>query len=64
MLLTRRMERMRVRRSASVANEYALAVWGLGDMSFNDRARQARSQPLFDPDMLVTISRHGSPNPR
>ena len=34
MLLTRRMERARVRPLGFVANEYALAVWGLGDMSF------------------------------
>ena len=34
MLLTRRMERARARPLGFVANEYALAVWSLGDLSF------------------------------
>jgi ATP-dependent helicase Lhr and Lhr-like helicase len=52
MLLTRRLERVRARPLGFVANEYALAVWGLGDMSF--MIRQGRLDPgaLFDPDML------------
>ncbi len=33
MLLTRRLERMRMRPMGFVANEYALAVWGLKDLS-------------------------------
>ena len=33
MLLTRRLERARARPLGFVANEYALAIWGLGDMS-------------------------------
>jgi len=33
MLLTRRMERARARPLGFVANEYALAVWSLGDLS-------------------------------
>jgi ATP-dependent helicase Lhr and Lhr-like helicase len=52
MLLTRRMERARVRPLGFVANEYALAVWGLGDMSFMIRQGQLGLDALFDADML------------
>src|SRR5665213_1009043 len=52
MLLTRRMERMKVRPLGFVANEYALAVWGLGDMSFMIRQGKLDLNALFDPDML------------
>jgi ATP-dependent Lhr-like helicase len=52
MLLTRRMERMKVRPLGFVANEYALAVWGLGDMSFMIRHGKLDLNALFDPDML------------
>jgi ATP-dependent Lhr-like helicase len=52
MLLTRRMERARVRPLGFVANEYALAVWGLGDMSFMIRQGKLDLNALFDPDML------------
>jgi ATP-dependent Lhr-like helicase len=52
MLLTRRMERARVRPLGFVANEYALAVWGLGDMSFMIRQVRLDLNALFDPDML------------
>src|SRR5205807_2168752 len=52
MLLTRRMERARVRPLGFVANEYALAVWGLGDMSFMIRQGRLDLSTLFDPDML------------
>jgi ATP-dependent Lhr-like helicase len=52
MLLTRRMERARVRPLGFVANEYALAVWGLGDMSFMIRQGQLDLKALFDSDML------------
>jgi len=52
MLLTRRMERARVRPLGFVANEYALAVWGLGDMSFMIRQGRLDLNALFDPDML------------
>ncbi|MDP3075294.1 ligase-associated DNA damage response DEXH box helicase [Bradyrhizobium sp.] len=52
MLLTRRMERARVRPLGFVANEYALAVWGLGDMSFMIRQGRLDLGALFDPDML------------
>jgi ATP-dependent Lhr-like helicase len=46
MLLTRRLERLRLRPLGFVANEYALAIWGLRDMGGADMAK------LFDPDML------------
>ncbi|THD67041.1 MAG: ligase-associated DNA damage response DEXH box helicase [Bradyrhizobium sp.] len=52
MLLTRRMERARVRPLGFVANEYALAVWGLGDMSLMIRQGKLDLNALFDPDML------------
>ncbi|MGH6872536.1 MAG: ligase-associated DNA damage response DEXH box helicase [Rhizomicrobium sp.] len=46
MLLTRRLERARMRPLGFLANEYALAIWGLRDASGLDMAR------LFDEDML------------
>jgi len=52
MLLTRRMERARARPLGFVANEYALAVWGLGDMSLMIRQGRLDLDALFDPDML------------
>ncbi|HET6838611.1 MAG TPA: DNA ligase-associated DEXH box helicase, partial [Bradyrhizobium sp.] len=52
MLLTRRMERARARPLGFVANEYALAVWALGDMSFMIRQGQLDLKALFDSDML------------
>ena len=52
MLLTRRLERARARPLGFVANEYALAVWGLGDVSSMIRQGQLDLNALFDPDML------------
>jgi ATP-dependent Lhr-like helicase len=52
MLLTRRMERARARPLGFVANEYALAVWSLGDLSFMIRQGKLDLNALFDPDML------------
>ena len=46
MLVTRRLERLRLRPLGFSANEYALAIWGLRDMGAVDMAK------LFDPDML------------
>jgi ATP-dependent Lhr-like helicase len=46
MLLTRRLERARMRPLGFVASEYALQVWGLRDLSVVDMGR------LFDEDML------------
>lgn len=52
MLLTRRLERARARPLGFVANEYALAIWMLGDVSSMIRQRQFDLDALFDPDML------------
>ncbi|ABD09296.1 DEAD/DEAH box helicase [Rhodopseudomonas palustris HaA2] len=52
MLLTRRLERARARPLGFVANEYALAVWGLGDTSHMIRQGRLDLDALFDPDML------------
>lgn len=46
MLLTRRLERLRMRPTGFVANEYALAVWGLRDLAGVDM------DALFAEDML------------
>ncbi|WP_139102207.1 hypothetical protein, partial [Acinetobacter baumannii] len=35
-----------------VANEYAVAIWGLGDASFMIRHGQLDLDALFNPDML------------
>jgi ATP-dependent helicase Lhr and Lhr-like helicase len=52
MLLTRRLERARLRPLGFVANEYALAVWGLGDLGFAIRRGELSLAALFDEDML------------
>jgi ATP-dependent helicase Lhr and Lhr-like helicase len=52
MLLTRRLERLRVRPLGFVANEYALAVWALGDVSTLVRHGRLDLDALFAPDML------------
>jgi ATP-dependent Lhr-like helicase len=52
MLLTRRLERARARPLGFVANEYALAIWGLGDVSSMIRQGRLDLDALFDPDML------------
>ena len=41
MLLTRRLERARLRPLGFVANEYALAVWGMGDVAPRSQARRS-----------------------
>ncbi len=52
MLLTRRMERARLRPLGFVANEYALAVWSLGDPARAIRTGTLSLADLFDEDML------------
>lgn len=52
MLLTRRLERGRAKPLGFVANEYALAVWSLGDMSSMIRNGTLDLDALFDADML------------
>src|SRR5205814_5840690 len=51
MLLTRRLERARMRPLGFVANEYALAVWGLRDVAFAIERGELSLDRLFDPDM-------------
>ena len=65
MLLTRRLERARLRPLGFVANEYALAVWGLGDVALRIAARRAcRSRRCSTRTCWATTSKPGSPNPR
>ena len=52
MLLTRRLERARMRPMGFVANEYALAVWGLGDLGLRIERGDLSLAQLFDQDML------------
>jgi ATP-dependent helicase Lhr and Lhr-like helicase len=52
MLLTRRLERARMRPLGFVANEYALAVWGLGDVGLHIARGDLSLATLFDEDML------------
>ena len=52
MLLTRRLERARARPLGFVANEYALAIWGLGDVASMIRHGKLDLNALFDADML------------
>ena len=52
MLLTRRLERARMRPLGFVANEYALAVWGLADLDFAIRNGKLSLDELFAEDML------------
>jgi ATP-dependent Lhr-like helicase len=52
MLLTRRLERMRMRPLGFVANEYALAVWGLGDLGLHIARGTLSLGELFAQDML------------
>jgi len=52
MLLTRRLERARLKPLGFVANEYALAVWGLGDVALRIQRGELSLEALFDQDML------------
>ena len=52
MLLTRRMERAGARPLGFVANEYALAIWGLRDVGAMIGSGQLSLAALFDQDML------------
>jgi ATP-dependent Lhr-like helicase len=52
MLLTRRLERARLKPLGFVANEYALAVWGLGDVAGRIVNGELSLAALFDEDML------------
>jgi ATP-dependent Lhr-like helicase len=52
MLLTRRLERAGLKPLGFVANEYALAVWGVGDMQLRIAREELSLAALFDQDML------------
>ena len=52
MLLTRRLERARLQPMGFVANEYALAVWGLGNLARSFDRGEFSLAELFDEDML------------
>jgi ATP-dependent Lhr-like helicase len=52
MLLTRRLERARLRPLGFVANEYALAVWGLVDIAARISKGELSLAAMFDEDML------------
>ena len=52
MLLTRRLERARARPLGFVASEYALAIWGVDDLSGLIRSGRLSLDDLFDEDML------------
>src|SRR5437868_8172716 len=52
MLLTRRLERARLKPLGFVANEYAVAVWGLGDIALRIKRGELSLDTLFDQDML------------
>ncbi len=52
MLLTRRLDRLGARPLGFVANDYALAVWGMVDMAEMERAGRLDMGELFAEDML------------
>ena len=52
MLLTRRLERIGAQPRGFVANDYALAVWGLADLDALMMRGQLSLDQLFDEDML------------
>ncbi len=52
MLLTRRLERMGARPMGFVANDYALSVWGLGDLSMLFTSGRIPLDELFEQDIL------------
>ncbi len=52
MLLTRRLERARARPLGFIASDYALAIWGLGDLSALIRTGRLSLDELFSEDML------------
>ena len=52
MLLTRRLERMRAKPLGFVATDYALAIWGLEDLSWLVTMGKLSLAELFEEDML------------
>ncbi len=52
MLLTRRMERLSLRPMGFVANDYAIAIWSLGDIGEQLSSGKLSLSTLFNEDML------------
>jgi ATP-dependent helicase Lhr and Lhr-like helicase len=52
MLLTRRLERARMKPQGFVANDYAISVWGLSDIGVKEAQEPGFISALFDQDML------------
>jgi len=52
MLLTRRLERARLRPTGFVASDYAIAIWALGDLGRAFSRDEPSLAELFDEDML------------
>ncbi len=52
MLLTRRLDRAKLRPTGFVATDYSLAVWGLGDLGGAFSMHEPSLAELFDEDML------------
>ena len=52
MLLTRRLDRAKLRPTGFVATDYSIAVWGLGDLGLAFSRKQPSLAELFDEDML------------
>ncbi|MES0809361.1 ligase-associated DNA damage response DEXH box helicase [Roseibium sp. SCPC15] len=52
MLLTKRLERMGARPMGFVANDYALSVWGLGDLSLLFSSGRIPLDQVFEEDIL------------
>jgi ATP-dependent helicase Lhr and Lhr-like helicase len=52
MLLTRRLERARLKPLGFVANDYGITIWGLGDIAARTGREPGFLDALFDEDML------------
>ncbi len=52
MLLTRRLDRAKLRPTGFVATDYSIAVWGLGDLGRAFARKEPSLAELFDQDML------------
>ncbi|NVK34056.1 MAG: ligase-associated DNA damage response DEXH box helicase [Rhodobacteraceae bacterium] len=52
MLLTKRLERLGGKPMGFVANDYALAIWGLGDLAQSIASKRLSLDELFDEDIL------------
>jgi ATP-dependent Lhr-like helicase len=52
MLLTRRMERAKLKPLGFVANDYAIGIWGTADVGAAIKTKQASLATLFSEDML------------